>query len=573
MFIECTFECRIANRDLINTTLEVQQFIYIEILIWLRSFSNSKTHPIDNCYRFTWGMAWNVGPKVEIATLELPELKNQISDESVGLEEEYDNTYMNIGRSVGLYDDDDVKYESRPLYADASAVLHYEDDENPVMADETNFYALFDFFIETPFSAGKTFNDPYELELLRCEIMDDNASDDSSSKACEGEATSELTNEVIGKDQQPAKASLTTTEKVETENTKARKRGERSRWTGEEVLHLKSLHQKFKTQSRQNTASQGTFSNNAVATEFRKKYPRRSLVSIVLKLQRLCLQIKAEDTPKAREKVLWTKEEVLHLKFLYQKFKKFSYKAITIEFHKKYPRRSIIGIEMKLQRLYAQMNASGAPTAEKSYDSTSASSADESDHFTGMSCASDSTRPFSTDESDGSVSSAEKSDEQSNVSSADDAENSVPSGDGNVSPADDSASSAYESDGSASFADVTKEPDVPAIDEPEVFVPIAGKVEALTPTTDPGVSTPTTDRTEAFTKVPRSRRNWSKAEEEIIRNIFITTRTGNIKMLLEKAARETKRSNGSVSNKYYKMAKKGLFTTTGPSAKRQKTTG
>ena len=178
------------------------------------------------------------------------------------------------------------------------------------------------------------------------------------------------------------------------------------------------------------------------------------------------------------------------------------------------------------------MNASGAPTAEKSYDSTSASSADESDHFTGMSCASDSTRPFSTDESDGSVSSAEKSDEQSNVSSADDAENSVPSGDGNVSPADDSASSAYESDGSASFADVTKEPDVPAIDEPEVFVPIAGKVEALTPTTDPGVSTPTTDRTEAFTKVPRSRRNWSKAEEEIIRNIFITTRTGNIKMLL-----------------------------------------
>eukprot|EP00945_MAST-04E_sp_MAST-4E-sp1_P000101 g101.t1 len=395
-------------------------------------------------------MAWNVGPKVEIATLELPELKNQISDESVGLEEEYDNTYMNIGRSVGLYDDDDVKYESRPLYADASAVLHYEDDENPVMADETNFYALFDFFIETPFSAGKTFNDPYELELLRCEIMDDNASDDSSSKACEGEATSELTNEVIGKDQQPAKASLTTTEKVETENTKARKRGER------------------------------------IATEFRKKYPRRSLVSIVLKLQRLCLQIKAADTPKVREKVLWTKEEVLHLKFLYQKFKKFSYKAITIEFHKKYPRRSIIGIEMKLQRLYAQMNASGAPTAEKSYDSTSASSADESDHFTGMSCASDSTRPFSTDESDGSVSSAEKSDEQSNVSSADDAENSVPSGDGNVSPADDSASSAYESDGSASFADVTKEPDVPAIDEPEVFVPIAGKVEALTPTTDPG---------------------------------------------------------------------------------------
>ena len=96
VFIECTFECRIANRDLINTTLEVQQFIYIEILIWLRSFSNSKTHPIDNCYRFTWGMAWNIGPKVEIATLELPELKNQISDESVGLEEEYDNTYMNI---------------------------------------------------------------------------------------------------------------------------------------------------------------------------------------------------------------------------------------------------------------------------------------------------------------------------------------------------------------------------------------------------------------------------------------------------------------------------------------------
>ena len=125
MFIECTFECRIANRDLINTTLEVQQFIYIEILIWLRSFSNSKTHPIDNCYRFTWGMAWNIGPKVEIATLELPELKNQISDESVGLEEEYDNTYMNIGRSVGLYDDDDVKYESRPLYTACNGMVGF----------------------------------------------------------------------------------------------------------------------------------------------------------------------------------------------------------------------------------------------------------------------------------------------------------------------------------------------------------------------------------------------------------------------------------------------------------------